>query len=106
MWVHTEPYRVRLHRGVVGCQMFCSDADTLFRFRACTVFQSATKNAILVPNAVDCGDSRNNSASIRVLHRGALMATSGKFTESSEVKLHPAWVAFIQYCERLGHGEI
>lgn len=34
------------------------------------------------------------------------MATSGKFTGSSEEKLHPAWAAFIQYCERLGHGEI
>lgn len=34
------------------------------------------------------------------------MATSGKFNESSEVKLHPAWVAFIQYCQRLSHGEI
>lgn len=24
----------------------------------------------------------------------------------AEAKLHPAWEAFIKYCERLGHGEI
>ena len=33
------------------------------------------------------------------------MATSGK-PPGPEVKLHPAWAAFIQYCERLGHGQI
>ena len=34
------------------------------------------------------------------------MATSGKPFESPESKLHPAWVAFIKYCERLNHGQI
>ena len=35
------------------------------------------------------------------------MATSGKLPESSsEPKLHPAWAAFISYCERLSHGQI
>jgi hypothetical protein len=24
----------------------------------------------------------------------------------AEEKLHPAWAAFIKYCERLNHGEI
>jgi hypothetical protein len=34
------------------------------------------------------------------------MATSSKPTEVTEAKLHPAWAAFISYCERLGHGQI
>ena len=34
------------------------------------------------------------------------MATSSKPTETAEAKLHPAWVAFINYCERLSHGQI
>jgi hypothetical protein len=25
---------------------------------------------------------------------------------TAEAKLHPAWAAFIRYCERLNHGEI
>jgi len=29
---------------------------------------------------------------------------SGKFV--GEIRLHPAWRAFIQYCFRLQHGEI
>ncbi len=26
--------------------------------------------------------------------------------EAKAAPLHPAWIAFIKYCERLGHGEI
>jgi hypothetical protein len=35
------------------------------------------------------------------------MQQSSKTGEmTAEAKLHPAWAAFIQYCERLSHGEI
>jgi hypothetical protein len=36
-----------------------------------------------------------------------MMATSGKLNGSTlESKLHPAWAAFIKYCQRLSYGEI
>ena len=35
------------------------------------------------------------------------MAQSGSSeTSSNRLALHPAWAAFIKYCERLSHGEI
>jgi hypothetical protein len=26
--------------------------------------------------------------------------------DNTRTQLHPAWIAFIKYCDRLGHGEI
>jgi hypothetical protein len=31
---------------------------------------------------------------------------SDDLSKELRVALHPAWVAFIKYCERLNHGEI
>ncbi len=31
---------------------------------------------------------------------------SEELLKEAKTPLHPAWVAFIRYCERLGHGEI
>jgi ribosomal protein S12 methylthiotransferase accessory factor YcaO len=33
---------------------------------------------------------------------------NGKSSEKSgaDASLHPAWIAFVRYCEEMGHGEI
>ncbi len=33
-------------------------------------------------------------------------STSEDLLKDARTQLHPAWIAFIKYCERLGHGEI
>jgi hypothetical protein len=34
------------------------------------------------------------------------LGTQEELTKEARTPLHPAWMAFIRYCERLGHGEI
>jgi hypothetical protein len=34
------------------------------------------------------------------------IGTPEELTKETGTKLHPAWMAFIKYCERLSHGEI
>ena len=31
---------------------------------------------------------------------------AGRDKPESEICLHPAWVAFVRYCQQMGHGEI
>lgn len=33
-------------------------------------------------------------------------ATPAELSKKVKTPLHPAWVAFIKYCERMAHGEI
>ena len=35
-----------------------------------------------------------------------LMGIPEEVTKEAKPQLHPAWLAFIRYCERVGHGEI
>ncbi len=34
------------------------------------------------------------------------IGVSEEVMKDAKAHLHPAWVAFIRYCERVGHGEI
>lgn len=34
------------------------------------------------------------------------IGVSEEVVKDAKAQLHPAWAAFIRYCERVGHGEI